>query len=128
MLATRPRPSTSFRAIRMPNTYPQLNPARPRKMTALGDNLRRIDEIEAAGEGAEQTDHRVCRQVERERQRQSAHFVECHDRLQNTAATAATEPWRSRRTQPRDPRSQEPHSRSITKSFVFSGFRFAAKR
>src|SRR5438046_7655965 len=36
MLATRPRPSTSFRAIRMPNTYPQLKPARTRKMTALG--------------------------------------------------------------------------------------------
>src|SRR6266851_5475479 len=37
MLATSPRPSTSLRAMRMPNTYPQLNPASPRKMTAFGD-------------------------------------------------------------------------------------------
>src|SRR5437016_2899552 len=37
MLATSPRPSTSLRAMRMPKTYPQLNPARPRKMTAFGN-------------------------------------------------------------------------------------------
>src|SRR6266576_6655893 len=54
-------------------------PGKSEENDGVGKNLRRIDEVETARKGAEQTDYGVRCQVERERQRQGAHFVEGHD-------------------------------------------------